>query len=194
MKKEIILQTATKLFSQNGYNRTSTAQLAEAAGVAEGTIFRHFKSKEHIFIALVKRLREKMSYEVYQYLEIQGEQSGMERIESMIKACYVFANKNTLDFTLLLRDAPGHYGDPNSDAFKHSRTIYILLHEYFQKAIEQGQADNSMRKDLHPSDTACLLAASLVGLMRVVHLSFLKPSEDMLKNFIFCTISMLEQR
>ncbi len=194
MKKDIILQTAARLFAQYGYNRTSTAQLAEEAGVAEGTIFRHFKSKEHIFITLIKNLREKMSYEVYQYIEIQGDQKGMERIESMIKACYAFANRNNVDFAVLLRDAPGHYGDPNSTAFDHSRTIYILLQEYFESAITQGQTDGSMRKDLHPADTACLLATSLVGLMRVVHLKFLSPSTDILKNFLLCTTSMLEKR
>ncbi len=194
MKKDTILQTAAQLFAKNGYHRTSTAQLAAVAGVAEGTIFRHFKNKEHIFITLVENLREKMSYEVYQYLEIQGEQKGMERIESMIKACYTFANRNNIDFAVLLRDAPSHYGDLNSTAFEHSRTIYVLLQEYFESAIKQGQADGSMCNNLDPADTACLLASSLVGLMRAVHLHFLTPSNNMLKNYLMCITSMLQKR
>ncbi len=194
MKKELILKAAAQLFSQKGYARTSTAQLAAQAGVAEGTIFRYFKNKEHVFITLVECLRDKMSYDVLQYLEIQGEQTSIERIVSIIKACYVFVNKNNVDFAILLRDAPGHYGDPNSAAFEHSRAIYVILQAHFQVAIEQGQKDNCIRKDLHPSDTACLLASSLVGLMRVVHLNFLQPTENMLKNFILCTISMLESK
>ncbi len=194
MKKDIILQTAAQLFSKYGYHRTSTAQLADVAGVAEGTIFRHFKNKEHIFIALLEQLRNKMYHDVYQYLEIQGDQPAIQRIESMIKACYIFVNKNNADFTLLLRDAPGHFGDPNSQAFGYARTIYSLLHEYFQKAIEQGQRENSIRSDLNPTDTACFLASSLMGIIRVVHLNFLETSENILDNFIFCTKSLLEKR
>ncbi len=194
MKKTLILNTAAKLFAEQGYLRTSTAQLAEKAGVAEGTIFRHFKNKEQIFITLVEQLREKMIHDVYQYLEIQGDQKSIERIISIIKACYVFVSKNNVNFAILLRDAPGHFGDPNSQAFEHSRTIYVLLQSNFQTAIEQGQTDGSIRQDLHPADTACLLASALVGLMRVVHLGFLQPSPDMLKNFITCTTSMLEAK
>ncbi len=194
MKKQLILETAAKLFAEQGYLRTSTAQLAAEAGVAEGTIFRHFKNKEHIFITLVEELRTKMTHDVYQYLEIQGDQTSLERIISIIKACYVFVSKNNINFAILLRDAPGHFGDPDSSAFEHSRAIYVLLQKHFQEAIEQGQVDGSIRKALHSADTACLLASSLVGLMRVVHLGFLKPSENMLKNFVLSTTFMLENK
>ncbi len=195
MKKDaIILETAARLFAKNGYTRTSTAQLAAEAGVAEGTIFRHFKSKEHIFIALIERLRNKMSYDVYQYLEIQGEQNSIERIMSIIKACYVFMNKNYTDFAILLRYAPTSYSDPDSPTFEISQAIYVILQKQFQDAIEKGHIDQSIREDLHPADTACLLASSLVGLMRAENLGFLKPSEDMLKNLLTCMTSMLEKR
>ncbi|MFM7530292.1 MAG: helix-turn-helix domain-containing protein, partial [Nodosilinea sp.] len=40
-----ILKAALRLFAQQGYSGTTTRQLAEAAGVAEGTLFRHFESK-----------------------------------------------------------------------------------------------------------------------------------------------------
>lgn len=44
-----ILSAASSLFASNGYARTSTVDLAEAAGVAETTLFRHFPTKAQLF-------------------------------------------------------------------------------------------------------------------------------------------------
>jgi AcrR family transcriptional regulator len=45
-----ILQAARKLFARHGYDGTTTRDLAQEAGVAEGTIFRHFENKKAILI------------------------------------------------------------------------------------------------------------------------------------------------
>ncbi|HEY9860878.1 MULTISPECIES: TetR/AcrR family transcriptional regulator [Trichocoleus] len=45
-----ILQAAQRLFSRQGYDGTTTRDLAQAAGVAEGTLFRHFSNKKAILI------------------------------------------------------------------------------------------------------------------------------------------------
>lgn len=50
-----LLQTASKLFAELGYARTTTAQLAQAAGVTEPIIYRHFASKRDLFVALVEQ-------------------------------------------------------------------------------------------------------------------------------------------
>ncbi|NEP12109.1 MAG: TetR/AcrR family transcriptional regulator [Symploca sp. SIO2C1] len=48
--KQRILQAAQRLFALRGYDGTTTRDLASAAGVAEGTIFRHFDNKKAILI------------------------------------------------------------------------------------------------------------------------------------------------
>ncbi|NJL41898.1 MAG: TetR/AcrR family transcriptional regulator [Cyanobacteria bacterium RM1_2_2] len=45
-----ILKAARKLFARRGYDGTTTRDLAQAAGVAEGTIFRHFENKKAILV------------------------------------------------------------------------------------------------------------------------------------------------
>ena len=47
-----ILQAARRLFGRKGYDGTTTRDLAQAAGVAEGTVFRHFPNKKAILIAV----------------------------------------------------------------------------------------------------------------------------------------------
>lgn len=45
-----ILQAAQKLFASQGFDGTTTRDLAQAAGVAEGTLFRHFPNKKAILV------------------------------------------------------------------------------------------------------------------------------------------------
>ncbi len=194
MKKEIILETAARLFAKNGYARTSTLVLAQEAKVAEGTIFRHFKSKEELFIALIIRLRKKMLDEVYNYLDMHQEDDGIHRVQAVIKSVYSFVCKNNADFALLLRDAPGCYGEPDSKAFEHVQALFGLLDENFKTGIEKGQKEGVIREDINAADVACILSSSLVGIMRTVHLGFLQPSENLLESFLACTTAMLEKK
>jgi AcrR family transcriptional regulator len=50
-----ILKAAEKLFAKQGYGGTTTRELAEAAGVGEGTLFRHFENKKAILIEVATR-------------------------------------------------------------------------------------------------------------------------------------------
>lgn len=194
MKKDRILTTAARLFAERGFARTSTSLLAEEAGVAEGTIFRHFKNKDEIFIELILQVKTKIVDDVRKYLDVRGPETGMDHVVAIIKASYVFVQQNRTEFSLMFRDAPGRYGEPGGDVFEHCKVIYQHLQEQFLLGIEQGQHEGAMRRSLHAGDTACLLASSLVGLMRVVHLGFLQPSDDMLKNFVDCTKAMLLEK
>ena len=52
-KRDKILQAALELFAEQGFRGTSTAQIAKHAGVATGTLFHHFESKEALYLELL---------------------------------------------------------------------------------------------------------------------------------------------
>lgn len=54
-RREQLLDVAETLFAQQGYSGATTAQIAKAAGVTEPIIYRHFKSKRDLFVALIER-------------------------------------------------------------------------------------------------------------------------------------------
>ena len=70
-KRERIIASAGKLFGDKGYHNTTTAEIAEAAGVAAGTIYIYFSSKEELLVAVfeeflgrhMERLREGVARE-----------------------------------------------------------------------------------------------------------------------------------
>ena len=53
-KKELIVQKAIELFARDGFEATSIQKLAEASGVAQGLLYRHFKNKHDLLLHLVR--------------------------------------------------------------------------------------------------------------------------------------------
>jgi len=54
-KREAILRAATKVFARNGYFNSKVADVARVAGVADGTVYLYFKSKEEILRSIFDR-------------------------------------------------------------------------------------------------------------------------------------------
>lgn len=52
--KRKIFETSLKLFSEKGYDATSVEEITATVGVAKGTLYYHFKSKEEIFNFLIE--------------------------------------------------------------------------------------------------------------------------------------------
>ncbi len=54
-KKDEILKRATELFATDGYNGVSVRTIARAAGITEGSIYNHYKSKQEILDAILQK-------------------------------------------------------------------------------------------------------------------------------------------
>jgi AcrR family transcriptional regulator len=52
-KQSRIVEAAVELFAEKGYSGSSTSEIAQRAGVAEGTIFRHYKTKKELLLSIV---------------------------------------------------------------------------------------------------------------------------------------------
>ncbi|MBE6023270.1 MAG: TetR/AcrR family transcriptional regulator [Cellulosilyticum sp.] len=59
-RKNEILDKADQLFSRKGFEGTSTNDILEAVGIARGTLYYHFKSKEDIMDALIERYNQQI--------------------------------------------------------------------------------------------------------------------------------------
>ncbi len=53
-KRKLILDTALKLFIENGYQETKVIDIANAAGIGKGTVYEYFSSKEALFAELLQ--------------------------------------------------------------------------------------------------------------------------------------------
>lgn len=58
--KEKIIKAAVKLFTKNGYHRTSTSDIASAANVSKGLMYNYFDSKEALLLAIMEHASKDM--------------------------------------------------------------------------------------------------------------------------------------
>jgi len=79
-KKELILETALNLFAQQGVGSTSTAQITKEAGVAEGTLFVHFKNKATLVDAVFMYIKQREVKALLSVLDME------QRAEVNVKA------------------------------------------------------------------------------------------------------------
>ena len=68
-KRNRIIQKGFELMCENGYYKTTTADIAEYAGVSTGIIYQYFSDKKDIFIEGVKNYSEKIMYPMIDILE-----------------------------------------------------------------------------------------------------------------------------
>jgi len=54
LTRQRLVRAALELFTTQGYHDTTTGQIARKAGVAEGTIYKHFQSKQHLLNELYR--------------------------------------------------------------------------------------------------------------------------------------------
>lgn len=97
-----ILKSALRLFARQGYDGTTTRDLAEAAGVAEGTLFRHFPNKKAILIEvatqgwieiltdLLTELSEMGSYKAVAQV-MRRRMLNLHKNADMLKVCFMEA-------------------------------------------------------------------------------------------------------
>src|ERR1700754_1323875 len=52
-RREQILHVAMRLFSEHGFRGTTTKEIAQAAGVSEAMVFRHFANKNELYRAII---------------------------------------------------------------------------------------------------------------------------------------------
>lgn len=69
-KQELIINAALDLFRHYGYRRTAMEDIARAAGVAKGTLYLYFRSKEDLFTALVHSLASQIKTNIKMVMDL----------------------------------------------------------------------------------------------------------------------------
>lgn len=54
-KRQELMKQATRFFSSKGFHQTSVQEIAHGAGISKGAFYKHFDSKESLFVELLKR-------------------------------------------------------------------------------------------------------------------------------------------
>src|SRR5438046_8011238 len=82
-KRERILDAAVKVFAAEGFYNAKVSQIAHQAGVADGTIYLYFKSKDDLLINLFEDRMERVNANLRE--AIDTESSAVARLRRIVK-------------------------------------------------------------------------------------------------------------
>jgi len=84
--RQRLLDAAADVFSECGYARATTKEIAKAAGVSEGTIYRHFADKKELFQAVFADRNAANSRAITELPDLAGKKTVRENLLFLIRA------------------------------------------------------------------------------------------------------------
>lgn len=117
-----ILQSALDEFSDKGYHASTIDSIAERAGIAKGTVYRYFNTKEGLFNAL----KEDTISEFVEHArhDLSQEEDVLKIIESVIKNYLSFFEKNSAFFKVIIQEQKD-FGREFSEKFIHELILAL---------------------------------------------------------------------
>jgi AcrR family transcriptional regulator len=188
-RKQAILQVATDFFSERGYRETSMSEVAKVAGVADGTVFYNFRSKEELFLAVLEEFRDSIRQALDEYLAANRFSTGLDMVEGLIGFYIALADDMAERFLLLHRYDPYKIARSNPSFRKHLEDIYDCIIDAFEQAILRGQRDGSIA-DVPARKYAFIVFASVDGLVRLKTFN-LYQAETLYSELIAACLRML---
>ena len=159
--RRALIEAATALFAERGYDGTSVQAIGARAGVSRGSIFWHFGAKEGLLWAVVERAFEQWETEVL--VPDVGEATGIEAVRRALAAHRRFLTERggaLRLFYILIFEALG----PRPDLAREFAGLHERLRDmtvpWIHRAIESGE----MRDDLDARATVIFISGALGGL------------------------------
>jgi AcrR family transcriptional regulator len=147
--RQRLIESAWNLFRERGYDRTTVADITEAADVAKGTFFNYFATKEAIVDRIAVWRIEVLGNHVLGAGDVP--ESAVERIKLLLCAMGDEFSPEQGLVRHMVRARPGHHARRES-----AHRLGSLLHEL----VVQGQSRGDIRDDIEPGFAAHLLMAS----------------------------------
>jgi AcrR family transcriptional regulator len=158
--REKILATATRLFSQQGYESTSLSQVARQAKVSKALIFWHFDSKEKLYRNAMRRTLEPYFINVD---DIEGLDE-REQIARLIDLFYDFVHENVYSVRFFLNLTLRGEQHPD-EMLSRVNELYRVFRDSLANIIQSGRNRGVFRTDVDPSRDAALIVAALAGIL-----------------------------
>jgi TetR/AcrR family fatty acid metabolism transcriptional regulator len=167
-KRERILRAAVDVFAEHGYFNAKVAQIAKAAGVADGTIYLYFDGKEDLLITIFRE-------HTRNYLRaLEQQMANVNRAEERLR----IAIRHHLE--TLGRDRA--LAVVSQVELRHSLKFMSLLSQeeiadylnIIRKIVESGQQEGVFRRTVHPQ----LVAKAVFGVLDEMVTSWMLSEKD----------------
>ncbi|KXY07684.1 TetR/AcrR family transcriptional regulator [Bacillus sp. FSL K6-0067] len=160
-----ILEAAVDMFGEKGYASTSTSEIAKRAGVAEGTIFRYYKTKKDLLLAVVMPTLTKFAAPFFvQTFAKEIFKSEYESYEELLRVVihnrFEFAKKHFPMIKILIQEVP--FQPELKNEIQQLVETELLTH--FKKLIAKFQEEGAII-EMPPASVLRLTLSAVLGLL-----------------------------
>jgi TetR/AcrR family fatty acid metabolism transcriptional regulator len=154
-KREAILRAAVKVFAQKGYFNSKVADIASEAGIADGTVYLYFKSKDEILHSIFDQAMEVFIQEGKKELELLSTPEERLRKIAELHLERLGADRDlAIVFQVELRGSIKFMQEFSAAGFADYLDI-------IRKTVEDGQEAGVLRNDVKPVVAAKILYGAL---------------------------------
>lgn len=151
-RRRVILSSAAGLFGRRGYDATTLEQVSLAAGVTKPVLYRHFGSKQDLYLALLAKHRADLPG----FLEL-GADLPERRLRAILEVWFAYAQRNLHGWQMLFLDTGG---GPEIEEFRGQ--VQARAREVIEGLIETTGVGIPAEQ---VTPTAELIRAGLAGLI-----------------------------
>lgn len=162
-KQRGILKVATRVFAQSDYHRVTMEEVADAAKIGKGTLYRYYKNKEDLYFSIIKMGLETL----YEYIlqEAEKEEDLLSRIKKVISCALKFFEKNKPFVKVFLQEEVKF----QTKGLIHCKESLNKSIRLIENLIAQGQKEGIF-KNMDISAAAALL----IGMSKAIFLKSLE--------------------
>lgn len=134
-KKTAIMKAALKLFTEKGFHGTSTAQISKDAGVATGTLFNYFPTKEDLINSLYFEVKGKLSRNMGKGIETEN--TFQDKLKKLWSNLINWGVEDQEEFLFV-----GQFcSSPYITKFTREEVMkeYVFLHNLVDEGIKTGE-------------------------------------------------------
>lgn len=140
--KSALIESAIKMFQQRGFQMTRVSDIVSDAGVAQGTFYNYFRSKEEIFRDICNDFIDQVQKKFIERTEhmFDGDTSDevVKNVHQVIRDVFLIYQNNLAVAELLFREGIGN-GGIFKEIYEGMLLIFLeLIEEQVQKAINRG--------------------------------------------------------
>jgi AcrR family transcriptional regulator len=140
-RRNQLIDTAMRLFSRNGFNGTTTREIALAAGVNEAIIFRFFPHKDDLYAAILERKSNQACTDAWvEELQAAAATGDDEAVIRLVVTHLIEHNRQDPVFTrLMLHSALDNHSFAQQYRERHFAPVHLFLLEYVAERQRDGR-------------------------------------------------------
>jgi AcrR family transcriptional regulator len=170
-RREQILDAAIAVFARSGYRTATTTHVAEAAGISQASIFKYFKTRDELFLAVIDRIMERTQALFEEAIRAGGDPLRILQATAVAwRSHAVTGTKGPQRDVLLNVLYQAAAESTNTLVAERLHAGYLTTVQMIARLLERARASGQVRGDLDVEAAAWQLIGQglLFGLLRLI--------------------------